>query len=313
MLLVASVFFVTMIVWMNRVARHLRKEIEEKVESYAERTGKAAGWGVFLFVFLLVLREGAELALILRAVELSTEGLQTWIGTIAGIAAAVAVGLFFFKGTLRIPLGRFFAATSVILMLVAFQLGLRGLHELSEARWLPSSKGEMAILGPIVSNELFFFVFIFGAAMLLILREWQAASHAKAAKDSLNDAERRLPELRRGRLSPGRAKCDLPALRFRDLYSLDWRSGRLQSHRRARARRWRRHCDRHFRPRSGVQGDSPVRRHLTPCVRDDSFHVSTTRGRFLWAAPAAQAADRRGAGSGYGCGHGGAQRGAGRW
>jgi len=37
-----------------------------------------------------------------------------------GIAGAVAVGLFFFKGTLRVPLHRFFAATSVILMLVAF-------------------------------------------------------------------------------------------------------------------------------------------------------------------------------------------------
>ena len=203
MLLVAAVFVVTMIVWMNRVARHLRKEIEEKVESYAERTGKAAGWGIFLFVFLMVLREGVELALILRAVELSTEGLQTWIGTLAGIGAAVAVGLFFFKGTLRIPLHRFFAATSFILILVAFQLALTGLHELSEAQWLPSSKGEMAILGPIVRNELFFFVFIFGAAMLLILREWQAASHAKsgsrgtgggAAKQSLNDAEKRLLE-----------------------------------------------------------------------------------------------------------------------
>ena len=194
MLLVASVFVVTMIVWMNRVARHLKKQIEEKVESYAERAGRAAGWGIFLFVFLMVLREGAELALILRAVELSTEGLQTWIGTIAGIGAAVAVGLFFFKGTLRVPLHRFFAVTSVILMLVAFQLALTGVHELSEARWLPSSKAEMAILGPIVRNELFFFVFIFGAAMLLILREWQAASQAKAAKESLNDAERRLLE-----------------------------------------------------------------------------------------------------------------------
>jgi uncharacterized membrane protein len=79
-------------------------------------------------------------------------------------------------------------------MLVAFQLALTGLHELSEARWLPSSKAEMAILGPIVRNELFFFVFIFGAAMLLILREWQSASHAKAAKDTLNDAEKRLLE-----------------------------------------------------------------------------------------------------------------------
>ena len=194
MLLAASVFVATMIVWMNRVARHLKMQIEEKVELYAERAGKAAGLGIFLFVFLMVLREGAELALILRAVELSTEGLQTWIGTIAGMGAAVAVGLFFFKGTLRVPLHRFFAVTSVILMLVAFQLALTGVHELSEARWLPSSKAEMAILGPIVRNELFFFVFIFGAAMLLILREWQAASQAKAAKESLNDTERRLLE-----------------------------------------------------------------------------------------------------------------------
>ena len=194
MLLVASVFVVTIIVWMNRVARHLKKEIEAKVEAYAERAGRAAGWGIFLFVFLMVLREGAELALILRAVELSSEGLQTWIGTIVGIAGAIAVGLFFFKGTLRIPLHRFFAATSVILMLVAFQLALTGLHELSEARWLPSSKAEMAILGPIVRNELFFFVFIFGAAALLILREWQSAKRDKSAQETMNDAEKRLLE-----------------------------------------------------------------------------------------------------------------------
>ena len=194
LLLVASVFVVTMIVWMNRVARHLKKEIEQKVEAYAERSGSAAGWGIFLFVFLMVLREGAELALILRAVELSSEGLQTWIGTILGIGVAVAVGLSFFKGTLRIPLHRFFAVTSVILMLVAFQLALTGLHELSEARWLPSSKQEMALIGPIVRNELFFFVFIFGAAALLVLREWQTASHAKAAKEATGEAEKRLLE-----------------------------------------------------------------------------------------------------------------------
>jgi uncharacterized membrane protein len=125
---------------------------------------------------------------------MSTEGLQTWIGTILGIAAAVAVGLFFFKGTLRVPLHRFFAVTSAILMLVAFQLALTGLHELSEAGWLPSSKREMALIGPIVRNDVFFFVFVFGAAALLILREWQSASHAKSAKEATGDAERRLLE-----------------------------------------------------------------------------------------------------------------------
>ena len=194
MLLLAAFFVITMIVWMNRVARHLKKEIEQKVESYAVRAGRAAGWGIFLFVFLMVLREGVELALILRAVEISTEGLQTWIGTLLGIAGAVAVGVFFFKGTLRIPLHRFFAVTSMILMLVSFQLAVTGLHELSEAQWLPSSKQEMALVGPIVRNDLFFFVFIFGAAALLILREWQSASHDKSAGQVTGQAEKRLLE-----------------------------------------------------------------------------------------------------------------------
>jgi high-affinity iron transporter len=192
MLLVAAAFVISMIVWMNRVARHLKKDIEQKVESYAVRMGIAAGWGIFLFVFLMVLREGVELALILRAVEISTEGLQTWIGTILGIAAAVAVGVFFFKGTLRVPLHRFFAVTSIILMLVAFQLAVTGLHELSEAQWLPSSRQEMALVGPIVRNDLFFFVFIFGAAALLILREWQSASRGKDASQPAGQAEKRL-------------------------------------------------------------------------------------------------------------------------
>jgi high-affinity iron transporter len=192
MYLAASFFVVTMIVWMNRVAKHLKKEIEQKVEKYAERGGSAAGWGIGLFVFLMVLREGAELALILRAVEMSTEGLQTWVGTVAGIAAAVAVGLFFFKGTLKVPLHRFFAVTSTILILVAIQLAVTGLHELSEARWIPSSKTEMAVLGPIVRNELFFFIFVFGAVVLMIFREWQNVSHSKATTAAKNDAERRL-------------------------------------------------------------------------------------------------------------------------
>ena len=40
LMLVAAFFVVTVIVWMNRVARHLKKEIESRVESYA---GRAAG------------------------------------------------------------------------------------------------------------------------------------------------------------------------------------------------------------------------------------------------------------------------------
>jgi high-affinity iron transporter len=193
LMLLAAVLVVTMIVWMNRVARTLRKDIERRVEAYAQQSTRAAGWGVGAFVFFMVVREGAELVLILRAVELSTAGVQVWIGTLLGIAIAVGVGYFFFQGTLRIPLHRFFTATSVILMVVAFQLALTGVHELSEAMWIWSSKTEMAWVGPVVRNEVFFFALILGVAALVVLREWFSAR--RPADDSAaNPAERRMRE-----------------------------------------------------------------------------------------------------------------------
>jgi len=191
MMLVAAVLVVTMIVWMNRIARSLKKEIEARVEGYASRTTRAAGIGIGIFVFTMVLREGAELVLILRAVELSSAGVEVWIGTGVGILLSVLVGLFFFQGTLKIPLGRFFAVTSTILMVVAFQLALTGVHELSEAQWIWSSKFEMATIGPIVRNEVFFFVVILGVAALAVLREWFAASKPVGDAAELNAAERR--------------------------------------------------------------------------------------------------------------------------
>jgi FTR1 family protein len=187
LLLVSAVFVVTMILWMNRAARNLRKKIELRVESYAERVGWGAGLGLGTFVFLMVLREGAEMALILRAVEISSEGAGVWIGTLLGLAGAVAVGLFFFQGTLKIPLARFFAVTSWILVIVAVQLAVTGVHELSEAGWLPSSQQEMAIIGPVVRNDIFFFAAILGVAALLVLREWLAL--AGAAGNAGSEAE----------------------------------------------------------------------------------------------------------------------------
>jgi high-affinity iron transporter len=196
MLLVAAVFVVSMIVWMNHVARHLKKHIEQRVENFAGKSEFSAGIGLATFVFLMVVREGAELALILRAVELSSEGLAVWIGTSLGLGVAIAVGWFFFHGTLKISLGRFFSATSTILILVAVQLALTGIHELSEAMWIPSSRIEMAWIGPIVRNEVFFFTVILGAAALLVLREWMAARGAAPANVS-DAAERRRLEWER--------------------------------------------------------------------------------------------------------------------
>jgi high-affinity iron transporter len=72
-------------------------------------------------------------------------------------------------------------------------LALTGLHELSEATWIWSSKMEMATIGPIVRNEVFFFVVILGAAALAVLREWFSARQP-AADAQINPAQRRMRE-----------------------------------------------------------------------------------------------------------------------
>src|SRR4029077_14393416 len=145
-------------------------------------------FGLFLFVFLMVLREGVETVLILTAVEFNSTQLLSFMGTLIGVLLAVIFGVMFVKGSIRINLQRFFRVTTVILIFVAAQLLVSGLHELSENGVLPSSREEMALIGPIVRNDLFFFVTIVTLAALMVLFEVKRR-HPGALPDS--PAERR--------------------------------------------------------------------------------------------------------------------------
>jgi FTR1 family protein len=167
-MLVAAFFVVTMVIFMMKTGRKMKGEIEGKVGLLA---GNDAWFGLFVFIFLMVLREGAETVLILSAVSLNSTELMSFLGTLAGVLAAIAFGVMFVKGSVRINLQKFFRITTAIMFLVAAQLVISGLHELSESGFLPSSKREMAIIGPIVSNDWFFFVTIFALAALMILFE----------------------------------------------------------------------------------------------------------------------------------------------
>ena len=169
----AAAFVVSMIWFMHKTARSMKGEIEAKVAKY---TGGAAGVskvGLFFFVFLLVLREGVETVLILSAVTLNSTELLSFTGTLLGIAVAVVFGMLFIRGSVKINLQRFFRVTTVILYFVTFQLIVSGLHELSENGVLPSSTAEMRLIGPIVRNDLFFFVTMLALAGLMMLLEFK--------------------------------------------------------------------------------------------------------------------------------------------
>ncbi len=184
-MLVAAFFVITMVVFMMKTGRKLKGQIEGKVGLLA---GNDAWIGLFFFVFLMVLREGAETVLILSAVTLNSTELMSFLGTLLGVGAAIAFGVMFVKGSVRINLQKFFRVTTAILFLVAAQLLISGLHELSESGVLPSSKTEMSLIGPIVANEWFFFVTILAMAGLMVLFDAKRRQPA-AVPDS--PAERR--------------------------------------------------------------------------------------------------------------------------
>jgi high-affinity iron transporter len=184
-MLAAAFFVVTMIVFMMKTGRKLKGHIEGKVGLLA---GENAGFGLFVFVFLMVLREGVETVLYLGAVSLNTTELMSFVGTLLGVIVAILFGVMFVKGSLPINLQKFFRVTTVILFFVAGQLIITGLHELSENGVLPSSKREMAIVGPIVANDWFFFVTIFALAALMVLFE---VKRREPAPVSASAAERR--------------------------------------------------------------------------------------------------------------------------
>jgi FTR1 family protein len=171
--MLAAAFFVISMIWfMHRAARTMKGSIEEKVAKYTGPAG-VSKIGLFFFVFLLVLREGVETVLILSAVTLNSTELLSFTGTLLGIAVAVVFGVLFIRGSVKINLQRFFRVTTVILYFVAFQLIVSGLHELSENGVLPSSTAEMRYIGPIVRNDLFFFVTMLALAGLMMLLEYK--------------------------------------------------------------------------------------------------------------------------------------------
>ncbi len=199
-MLVAAFFVITMVIFMMKTGRKLKGEIEGKVGLLA---GNDAWFGLFIFIFLMVLREGAETVLILSAVSLNSTELMSFLGTLLGVLAAVAFGVMFVKGSVRINLQKFFKVTTAILFLVAAQLLISGLHELSESGVIASSKREMAIIGPIVSNDWFFFVTIFAMAALMVLFEAKRRSPAVPASASPAEKRKAAWSTRRERLWMG--------------------------------------------------------------------------------------------------------------
>jgi high-affinity iron transporter len=132
---IIAVGFVTwMIFWMRRTARSISGELRGRLED-AIQLGSTA---VVLMAALAVGREGLETALFFfTAAQAAGQTTEPLIGFLLGIALAVLLAYFIYRGAVKINMGKFFSVTGVLLIFVAAGILAYGVHDLQEAAILP--------------------------------------------------------------------------------------------------------------------------------------------------------------------------------
>jgi high-affinity iron transporter len=138
--IVAAILVSTLIAHMWRVAKRMRRDIENRLAASVSKGGRAAFLGVFLFTLLMITREGMETALLMNALLFQMPSVHMIGGALAGVVTAAGVAWLWTKYGARVNLSRFFQVTAIFLMVFVVQLLIYGFHELTEAGILPASR-----------------------------------------------------------------------------------------------------------------------------------------------------------------------------
>lgn len=145
---VAVAMVTSMIVWMARHARGMRRELEAAADSALV---SGSGMALASMAFLAVLREGFETSVfLLSAFQASTNRVTSSGGAVLGIGVALVIGWLIYRGGGKINLSRFFTATGLVLVLVAAGLMSFVAHTAHEAGWLNVGQQELVDLSSFI-------------------------------------------------------------------------------------------------------------------------------------------------------------------
>ncbi len=192
-MMVAAVFVGTFMIWMHHHAHRLKQGIQTKIDVLlSNKSNYLAAFGLFVFAAIMVLREGVETVLFLGAISLTTSAIWSFFGGILGLVVATIFAVLFIKGSVRVDLPRFFRITNIVLCIFIVQLLINAYHEFSEAGVLPTSTAAMAMVGPIVRNNVLFVMAILGLPLIIFLTPSNVKPALAGAPASANNpAERR--------------------------------------------------------------------------------------------------------------------------
>jgi FTR1 family protein len=190
LMLVAAGFVGSLLLWMWRTGRTLKQRMEARLSTM---TSAKSGLGLFVFAFLMILREGIETVLFLFALSatIGANPVYNILGGGLGLLLAFLFGFLLVKGSLRIHLKSFFAATGSVLVLLVFKLVANGLHEFFETGLLPSTEFLLRIVGFLTKESTSVLILIALMTLPALTMLWEAWGKAPPLDSSLPLPEQR--------------------------------------------------------------------------------------------------------------------------
>jgi high-affinity iron transporter len=139
--LIAAAFVGALLWQMSRIGRHLKSEIEAKVERAAGGATTVRGMlGVALLTAVMVTREMVEALFVLRAYAFESHAFGLATGAALGILLAGALALTWSRIGHRLQMGAVLRVTAIFLALFLVQLLVYGVHELAESGVIQGSQ-----------------------------------------------------------------------------------------------------------------------------------------------------------------------------
>ncbi len=136
--LVAAVLVITCTVHMLKLGKHMKREITGAIDKAVSNPSRGAKLGIFLFVLLMIGREGLEAATMIASLAQTTDGTPLAIGGVIGVLLAGAVAWAWTKYGHRVNLALFFQVTAVFMVLFSIQLLIYAFHEYTESAEIAS-------------------------------------------------------------------------------------------------------------------------------------------------------------------------------
>ena len=136
--LVAAILVITCTVHMLKMGKHMKREITGAIDKAVANPTGGAKFAIFLFVLLMIGREGLEAATMIASLAQTTDGTPLAIGGVIGVTLAGLVAWAWSKYGQRVNLGLFFQVTAIFMVLFSIQLLIYAFHEYTESAEIAS-------------------------------------------------------------------------------------------------------------------------------------------------------------------------------